>query len=225
MSQPAGGAQSGAPDPTQSGGDPNQTGTQPPAAQPPADPAAQSGAPAGTPDPTATTVSRAEFEALQARMVAADRRAAIAEKKIKDAEDAQLSEADRVKKQLEEAEAKLKAEKERNDRQTVDNAILADQTYSGKWHNVQTAMGLIDRSGITIEDNGSVTGVKAALDKLAKDHAYLLKPVDAGTGTNNGGGTTGAPGTSRQTGAKPGQEEWERNFPAMRGRVPRASGS
>ena len=37
---------------------------------------------------------------------------------------------------------------------------------------------------------------------------------------NNGGGSTGAAGTSRPSGAKPGQAEWEKRFPAMRGRVP-----
>lgn len=222
MSQPTGGAQSGAPDPTQSGGDPNQPGTQqPPATQPPTDPAAQSGAPTtGTPDPNAQPVTRDEYNALMARLQAADRRATAAEKKIKDAEDATLSEAEKAKQDLARAQAELAAQKERNDRQAVDNAILADTSYAGKWHNVETVMGLIDRSGITIEDSGKVTGVKAALDKLARDHAYLLKPTEGAAGTNNGGGSTGAAGTSRPTGARPGQADWEKRFPAMRGRVP-----
>lgn len=221
MSQPTGGAQSGAPDPTQSGGDPNQPGTQPPAATPPADPATQSGQPTGQPDPNAQPVSRAEYEALQARMRAADQRAAAAEKKIKDAEDAQLSEADKIKKDLEEERKLRLAEKERNDRQAVDNAVLADTTYAGKWHNIETVLGLVDRSMITLED-GKPKGVKAALDKLAKDHAYLLKPAE-GTDNNGKSGSTGATGTTRQQGGQgaPSADALAAKFPAMRGRVPR----
>lgn len=213
------GTQSGTGDPTQSGGAP-AAGTTDPTKDPATgtDPT-QSGQ-TGTPPAAADTVSRADFEAIQARMVAADRRATAAEKAIKDAADAQLSEAEKTANALKETQAALEKEKQRNEEQAVENAILADQTYSGKWHNPQTALSLVDRSMITFDDKGKPQGVKAALDKLAKDHAYLLKPAEgAGTGNEGKGGSTGAPGAPRQQGTGTGKTELEKRFPAMRGRV------
>jgi hypothetical protein len=221
MSQPAGGAQSGATDPTQSGGASTQPGTNP---DPNASPTGTSAPQSGQPDPSAATVSAAEYAALQARLAAADRNNAATAKKLKDIEDAKLSEAERDKQALLAAQAELAAEKERNNKQTVDNAILADTTYAGKWHDVEAAMDMVDRSTITIDDKGKPQGVKAALDKLAKDRPWLLKPETSGTESNNNGtGATGAPGTGRQQNPGTNQTDLERRFPALRGRVPTGS--
>jgi|SRR6185312_3032076 len=218
MSQPTGGAQSGATDPTaQSGqtGELNTTGTDPSTG---ADPA-QSGQQTSTQAPE--TVSRADFEAVSARMQAADRAKAAAEKKLKDIEDAKLSEAERTQQELQAAKAELEAERQKNQQQALENAILMDQTYSGKWHNPKTVLQIIDREyrELITFDDGKPKGVKAALDKLAKDHAYLLKPAEGASDNGTGKGATGASGTSRQHGQATNREQLASKWPAMRGRV------
>lgn len=219
MSQPTG-AQGGTGDPTQSGGAPAGSTADPNAAANGTDPA--QGGQTGTPPAATDTVSRADFEAVTARMKAADKRAHDLETKAKTEADAKLSEAERVAKELDETKAKLAAADKRTQDQALENSILMEPTYSGKWHNPQTALSLVDRSLITFDDNGKPQGVKAALDKLAKDHAYLLKPVESGNDSNNRkGGATGASGTSRQQGDPDNTKSaLERKYPALRGRVP-----
>lgn len=56
---------------------------------------------------------------------------------------------------------------------TLENAFLKDNTYS--WHNPGRALRLADLSEVEIDDDGNVHGLKAALDKLAKSDAYLIK--------------------------------------------------
>lgn len=216
MSQPNGGDPQSGTTGAQSGAgstDPaNPTTATPPVTDP-----AQSG---GTQTPE--TVSKADFDALAARMAAADRRAAAAEKKIKDADDAALSEADKVKQQNAELQAEIAKERERNQQQALENAVLLDQTYS--WYNNANVLRLIDRDLITFDDKGQPQGVKAALDKLAKSDAHLLKPKE-GTSGDDGkdgkpGGTTGVPSGGRgTTGAPSDAERWRKKFPAMRDRV------
>lgn len=51
-------------------------------------------------------------------------------------------------------------------------AALGDTTY--KWKNPATALKLMDTSNVEVDAKGQVTGLKAALDKLASTDAYLL---------------------------------------------------
>ena len=217
MSQPNGGVPQSGPTGAQSGAggtDPaNPAPPTPPVTDPP-----QSGTDPATGD---APVTKADYDALAARMAAADRRAAAAEKKIKDAEDLQLSEADKIKKQNEALQAELDKERERNQKQALENAVLLDKTYD--WEDAGIVLQLIDRDLITFDDKGKPQGVKAALDKLVKDRKFLLKANDSGGGGGDGkGGTTGVPSGGRgTTGAPNDAERWERKFPAMRGRTPK----
>jgi hypothetical protein len=61
--------------------------------------------------------------------------------------------------------------------QRLENAFLSDNTYS--WHNPGRALALADLSEVEIDEDGKVHGLKAALDKLAKSDAYLLKKESA----------------------------------------------
>lgn len=54
----------------------------------------------------------------------------------------------------------------------LENAFLKDNTYS--WHNPGRALKLADLSKVEIDDDGTVHGLKEALDKLAKSDAYLI---------------------------------------------------
>lgn len=65
----------------------------------------------------------------------------------------------------------------------LENAFLQDNTYS--WHNPSRALKLADLSDVEIEDDGSVHGLKAALDKLAKSDAYLINQESKGKGKSD----------------------------------------
>jgi hypothetical protein len=214
MTQPTGtGQQSGTVPGQQSGqGTPDPTGTPAPTT----DPSQQS----GTPDPNVAKVyTQADIDAAAAKVAQADRRAQAAEKKIADAEAAQLTEAQKIQKENETLKAEVAAERERNQQQALENAVLLDQTYT--WHNNANVLKLIDRESITFDDKGKPQGVKAALDKLAKDEPHLLKPKE-GTGGDDGKGkpgSTGVAGGARPAGQPNDKTRWDNKFPAMRGRV------
>lgn len=68
----------------------------------------------------------------------------------------------------------------------LENAFLQDNTYS--WHNPGRALRLADLSKVDIDTDGSVHGLKEALDSLAKSDDYLLKKEeskDKDEGKNN----------------------------------------
>lgn len=60
--------------------------------------------------------------------------------------------------------------------------------------DADAAYALMDRSGVKVKDDGSVEGVKAALEALLKAKPYLkgaAKPGSVGVGTNPGAGNAG----------------------------------
>lgn len=220
MTQPGPDAQSGI-DPTQSGGGPDATGT---GASNGVDPA---GAQSGTQvqQPTFAPPSEEEWKRQQEelekqrqRALAADKRAGDAESKYKQLTEKDLPELERLKNQT--AELLSRAEKaEAQVRELrIGNAFLTDNTYT--WHNPQRALELADKAGISIEEDGSVTGLKDSLKKLAASDPYLIK-----TENNAGdGGKTGPPSTvpgnnGGSGGGAPNKSQMAIRFPAMRTRV------
>lgn len=209
MSQPTGDPQSGTTGEPQSG-----TGTGDPA----------TGTATGTTDPQSgtpavpKTYTEAEFIALQARMAAADRNNAAAQQKLKEIEQAQMTEQQRKDAELKDAKEQLAALKVANQERALENAFLSDNTYT--WHNPGAALRLLERDGVEVADDGTVKGMKVALDNLAKQHPYLLKTADAAEPDDKGkGGATGVPGTARPQGGQTGRAKLEEKWPAMRGRV------
>lgn len=215
MSQPIVDPQSGPiVDPTQSGGvDPSNPN--------PVDPGQGQGQPTDpqSGQPTGKTYTQAEMDAIMARMQAADRNRTEAQDKLKKIEQAQMTELDRTKAQLTEAQNALVQAQQANQERALENAFLADNTYS--WHNSEDALALLDRAGVEVKEDGTVSGMKAAIEKLSKERAYLIKPAE---GTNNNGlksGPTGVPGTAKPQAGTNDHGTMEKRFSALRGRVPR----
>lgn len=191
MSHPVDGAQSGT-DPAQSGQDGTQgtgntgTGTN--------DPATQSGGGETNSGSTGATVSAEELAQQRERTRAADQRASKLEAELKQIRDKDLPEAEKVKRDLEEANAEREKLREELKANRLETAFLKDNKY--KWKNPSTALKLADLTNVEVEDDGKVTGLTAALDALAKSEPYLLDTETSGEG--NGGrqqGATGATGT------------------------------
>lgn len=207
MSHPTGeGAQSGA-EGTQSGAgentgadngnDNSSTGT-----------GAQSGT-ENTAQAAPTGVSREEFDAVRARMQAADQRASKAEQELKALRDKDLPDAEKLKRDYEETQKRVETLQQTNQQLALQVAFLKDNTYT--WHNPETALKLVDLSQVTVEEDGSVSGLKDALKALATQNDYLIKKEaaqqetpPAGTATGNNGGSTGRPNTKGMAARLPG---------------------
>lgn len=194
MTTPVGeGAQSGA-DGTQSGageatgtgsGTTTETGT-----------TAQSGG-ENQPNATTDTVSRADLDAVIARMKAADQRAGNAERELKQLRDKDLPEAEKLQRDFQAAQEQVQKLQVTNQQLALKVAFLTDNTYT--WHNPETALKLVDLSQVTVEEDGTVSGLKDALKALATSNDYLIKkeatqeaPKPTGTAPANNGGSTGA---------------------------------
>lgn len=76
-------------------------------------------------------------------------------------------------------EQQLAAQNKRIDDLLIANAVMAEAAKAtdtrGAFHNPQLAVKLADLSGVTIGDDGTVSGVAEAVDKLAEAYDYLWK--------------------------------------------------
>lgn len=135
--------------------------------------AAEGGEPEAEPAVQPRTYTEAEYQELQRRMAAADRAKSAAEQKVAEHERAGQSEMERLQSDLASAlERAANAERER------DVAVMGREflKYPGfDWHDPDTALALVDLSDVKIEEGGKVTGVKEAVQKLAKEKPFLLR--------------------------------------------------
>lgn len=170
-----------------------------------------------------SVVSRAEFDQLRAQLAAADRRRAEAEAAHAQLRDKDMPQMQKLERDLTEAQAMATAAAEANSALRVENAFLVDNTYD--WHSPQAALQLLDRSKVTVDDQGTVSGMKDALKALATSHPFMLKPQAAGAegaapGTSPPPGTAPANGgIAPQAGAKVDAKVAANRFPAMRQRL------
>jgi hypothetical protein len=137
--------------------------------------AAQSGG-TTTEQETAATVSKADFDRVVNQLRAADQNRSKTEAELRQLRDKDLPELDRLKRDNEAATVQINQLKERVQRQALENAFLKENSI--KWIDPEAALQLADMADVTIGDDGTVTGLKIAMDKLAKAKPYL---VDKGT--------------------------------------------
>lgn len=160
---------------------------------------------------------QAELERIRTRMQAADRRASNAESKVKQFEDKDKSELERAQARVKELEDRDR-ERDEKFRTLQLREAFRDASAGEKlsWHNMTIAMRELDNELISVEEDGTVKGMAAAVKKLAKDHSYLVKTEDnGGNGRASGGSYNG-----KQTGksSPTDREKLASKFPALRGR-------
>lgn len=143
-----------------------------------------------------------------------------AETKLRELTDKDKSEAELAKRDLEEATQRLTKAEERNRSNSIELAFFRSNKHD--WHSPAAAIRLLDSKDIEVDDDGEITGMPEALDKLAKDHPYLLKAKadkdDADDSKDEKpGGKSGASvgGKGKKDPAKT-REEYARRFPAIR---------
>lgn len=121
-----------------------------------------------------TTVSKSEFDALMARMKAADKRASTAEQKAKEYEDKDKSEAERATQRVTELEAENTSMKNELKTARLQNAFLSSNDVV--WHDSEVALAHADLSEVIDEDgNVNKSALKKALSDLAKAKPFLVK--------------------------------------------------
>lgn len=119
------------------------------------------------------TVAKADHEAVIARMKAADQRAAKVEAELKAIRDKDLPEQEKLKRDHSDLVKAQEALAKVNTGLALENAFLKVSTF--KWRDPEAALKLADLSGVEIDADGKVTGLEAALKKLAADKKYLLE--------------------------------------------------
>lgn len=171
-----------------------------------------------------SAVSRTEFDQLRAQLAAADRKRQEAEAAHAQLRDKDMPALQKAERDLQVATAQLNERDVTIQAQRLEIAFFNDNTKD--WHSPASALQLLDRSKITVDSEGKVSGMKDALEALAKAHPYLLKPTPAGDG-DGGTGTppATAPGTApanggigQPAGTKPTLDALGKRFPAIRQR-------
>ena len=102
---------------------------------------------------------------------AAIARAKVAETKLKEMEDAQLSEQERIKKEAD--EARQTAEKATADLRDARISMALASAASGKVKDPSIIRKLVDDASVEVGEDGQVTNAAELVDSLVKDHPYL----------------------------------------------------
>jgi hypothetical protein len=155
------------------------------------------------------TVDKAEYDKVLERMKAADRNAAQALAKLKELEEKDLSEQEKIAKRLPELEETVSKLAEENKGLKAKVAFLGLDGFS--WHDPDVALGQVDLSeAIDAEGNVDKTALKKAAEKLAKEKTFLVKSANddkggsGGKGGQGGGSGQGSSGSNVGSGGKGG---------------------
>lgn len=210
---------------TSPAGDPNSqdpNSTDPNSTDPNADPNKD---PAGGADPNAgdpAAAANPRVAQLESQYAQSQRELTEAKEKLTEIERAAMDETTRTKAERDDLQAKYEtAQKALQDR-SIENAFLMNNKH--EWHNPATALRLLSRDDLKVQDDGSVVGIDAAIEALSKSDPYLLKAQTNGSGTgtgpkNTGGGSTGSqPGTGGggKDNAATDRAKLEKKYPALR---------
>lgn len=160
---------------------------------------------------TQEQVSKADYEALQRRMKAADQATAAAVAKVKEFEDKNKDELTRATEEAETAKQEAAGLRKSLQVQQIANAFFGSNKVN--WHNSRRALQVLDTSNVTIEDDGTVKGIDAAIDKLAKSDPYLVKPGGNDERPPSGDGKDGKGGNR---GTQTDREALVKKYPALR---------
>lgn len=209
MTQPDPSALSGAPDT----GVPSGAGVGDGVVTPP-EAGAQSGA--ETPAVVAETVSKADFERVVTQLRAADQKRTKAETDLAQLRDKDLPEMDKLRRDAEAFKQEVDRLKETVRSNAVQMAFLKENSI--KWRDASAALKLADMSEVVINDDGTVTGLKNAMEKLAKAMPFLVDDSTPAPNDNiaNAGGVP--PMNGRSGSQKPDTAGLASRIPALTSR-------
>lgn len=121
-------------------------------------------------------VSKADYDRVFARMQAADRAKTESEKKLSEIEKAKLGDLELAKTERDEAVKMVtNLEKVVHDLR-VENAFHRENKYT--WHDPADALSALNMANVSIGEDGTVEGLKAAIDDVAKRKPHFVKKDD-----------------------------------------------
>lgn len=140
-------------------------------------------------------------------------------RRLEELEGKDKSEAEKAAARVTELETENKTLQESLREARLQNAFLSDNTY--EWHNPGRALALADLSEVEIDSDGTVHGLKAALDKLAKSDAYLLKQKSEKDDAkedlpDTGSAKNGSKSQKQKQSAEAREKELRDKYPALR---------
>lgn len=159
------------------------------------------------------SASRAALEA-QAKELGFESVEAMQEalKAYKQSQDAQKTETEKLRAALEAEKNKAKGAEERAKRALI-KAAFAEAAIAANLVSVDDAFLLADLSNVEVSDDGTVTGVKEAVEQLVKEKPYLVKQTGGQGGAGGGNPPRGNVATEdpaeygRQMAAKRNQQQ------------------
>lgn len=165
--------------------------------------------------------SAEEKERLRKRMKAADKRAAAAEKELQKIRDKDKSELERAQTEVEELQTTVTTLQGEVSTLRLQNAFLTANKHS--WHDPDVALSLANSKkyleDVTDED-GEVDkkALAKALDRLAKEHSYLVKSKSDDKSDNDDLPPSGEPAGGRSDNSKDEKakkEQLRKRFPVL----------
>jgi chromosome segregation ATPase len=162
---------------------------------------------------------QADLQKQRERTQAADKRAAEHEAALKQLRDKDLPEQQKLQRDLQAATEANTALQETNKSLALKVAFLTDNAFT--WHNPERALRLADLSSVEVAEDGTVTGLKQALEALAKSDAYLLKTEATTTEENKPPAGTAAGNNGSNGTGKPAAKALSARFPGLNTRVKR----
>lgn len=126
----------------------------------------------GDPDAKITALEDEKNRHVRRRQEAEKERDEL-KKRLEEIDGKDKSELERATTRVTELESETKALTETVRELRLSNAFLTDNTF--EWHNPRRALSLADLSDVEIDDDGTVHGLKKALEALAKSDSYLVK--------------------------------------------------
>jgi hypothetical protein len=143
--------------------------------------------------PAEEVVSKADYEKLLNQLRGNDRQRQELQNQLQQIRDKDLPEAEKLKRDAEAIKAENERLKADLQKRVVENAFLKDNTV--KWHDPSAALRLADMSQVVVDDDGTVSGLKKALEDLAKANPWMIdkgtpeSTPPAGAPPMNGGGS------------------------------------
>lgn len=156
-------------------------------------------------DDDSETVSKSDYDRLKRRMKAADKRADRVESELRKINDAKKDDLTKQSEKVTELENENKGLKSSVSDLRLQVAFLTTNRH--QWHDGETALKLAQAKGYLediLDEDGEIDkkGLKRALDKLANDHKYLVKPKDSKQDKDKEDGPSGESGPRRSGNTK-----------------------
>ena len=181
---------------------------------------------------TTSTVSKSDFDKLQASFNAmkvqlsnADRNKSEAQKKLEELERKEKSELENAQADAKKSTEEAEGWREKFTRQALENAFLSGSMRANiVWHNSSLALrALQDEASepLTVGDDGAVDGMADKIKKLAKEQPFLVNTASdseeetAGKKQTASGSNVGS-GGKKSNNNKLSDEELKARFPALR---------